>query len=50
MRLIPSYGAGLRYFFSLEHNSSIRFDYAFGEQRPGEKRQSGFYLSISEAF
>ena len=50
IRLIPSYGAGLRYFFSLEHNSSIRFDYAFGEQRPGEKRQSGFYLSISEAF
>lgn len=50
IRLLPTYGAGLRYFFSLEHNSSIRFDYAFGEQRPGEKRQSGFYLSISEAF
>ena len=50
IRLLPSYGAGLRYFFSLEHNSSIRFDYAFGEQRSGEKRQSGFYLSISEAF
>lgn len=50
MRLVPSFGAGLRYFFSLEHNSSIRFDYAYGEQRPGEKRQSGFYLSISEAF
>ncbi|MGX1639171.1 MULTISPECIES: BamA/TamA family outer membrane protein [Sphingobacterium] len=50
MRLIPSFGGGLRYFFSLEHNSSIRFDYAYGEQRPGEKRQSGFYLSISEAF
>lgn len=50
MRLVPSFGAGLRYFFSLEHNSSIRFDYAYGEQRLGEKRQSGFYLSISEAF
>ncbi|OYD43768.1 BamA/TamA family outer membrane protein [Sphingobacterium cellulitidis] len=50
LRLVPSFGAGLRYFFSLEHNSSIRFDYAYGEQRPGEKRQSGFYLSISEAF
>jgi len=50
MRLLPSYGAGLRYFFSLEHNSSIRFDYSFGEKRPGEKKQSGFYLSISEAF
>ncbi|WP_148910319.1 BamA/TamA family outer membrane protein [Sphingobacterium allocomposti] len=50
LRLVPSFGAGIRYFFSLEHNSTIRFDYAFGEQRPGEKRQSGFYLSISEAF
>ena len=50
MRFVPSFGGGLRYFFSLEHNSSIRLDYAIGEQRPGEKRQSGFYLSISEAF
>lgn len=50
IRLVPSYGAGIRYFFSLEHSSSIRLDYAFGEKRPGEKRQSGFYLSISEAF
>ncbi|MFD2968223.1 BamA/TamA family outer membrane protein [Sphingobacterium bambusae] len=50
LRLVPSYGAGIRYFFSLEHNSTIRFDYAFGEKRPGEQRQKGFYLSISEAF
>ena len=50
LRLVPSFGGGIRYFFSLEHNSTIRFDYAFGEKRPGEKRQSGFYLSISEAF
>lgn len=50
IRLAPSYGAGIRYFFSLEHSSSIRLDYAFGEKRAGEKRQSGFYLSISEAF
>lgn len=49
-RFIPSFGGGLRYFFSLEHQSSIRLDYAVGEQRAGEKRQSGFYLSISEAF
>lgn len=49
-RFVPSFGGGLRYFFSLEHNSTIRFDYAFGEKRPGEKRQTGFYLSISEAF
>lgn len=50
LRLVPSYGAGIRYFFSLEHNSTVRFDYAFGEKRPGEKRQTGFYLSVSEAF
>lgn len=50
IRLVPSFGTGLRYFFSLEHNSSVRLDYAIGEQRPGEKRQAGFYLSVSEAF
>jgi len=49
-RLVPSYGGGVRYFFDLEHNSSVRFDYGIGEQRPGEKRQGGFYLSLSEAF
>lgn len=49
-RFIPSYGAGIRYFFSIEHSSSIRFDYAFGEKRTGEERQKGFYLSLSEAF
>lgn len=49
-RFVPSYGAGIRYFFSIEHSSSIRFDYAFGEKRNGEQRQSGFYLSLSEAF
>src|SRR5690606_42109715 len=45
-RNIARYGAGLLYFFSLEHSSSIRFDYAIGEKRPGEKRQTGFYLSL----
>lgn len=49
-RTAPTYGAGLRYFFSLEHRSTVRFDYAFGEKRPGEQRQSGFYISLSEAF
>lgn len=49
-RFIPSYGGGLRYFFDLEHNSSIRLEYGVGEKRPGEKRQGGFYLSLSEAF
>src|SRR5690606_30472496 len=49
-RFLPSVGGGLRYFFDLEHNSSIRLDYGIGEQRPGEKRQGGFYLALSEAF
>lgn len=49
-RFVPSYGFGGRYFFSLEHKTSIRLDYAYGEKRPGEQRQSGFYLSLSEAF
>lgn len=49
-RFVSSFGGGIRYFFSLEHNSTIRFDYAVGEKRAGEKRQSGFYLSVSEAF
>lgn len=49
-RLVPSYGMGLRYFFDLAHSTTVRFDYAFGEKRPGEKRQSGFYISLSEAF
>lgn len=49
-RIVPTYGLGLRYFFSLEHNSTLRFDYAFGEKRPGEQRQQGFYLSLSESF
>lgn len=50
MRLVPSFGGGIRYFFSLEHNSTVRLDYAVGEKRPGEKRQTGVYLSIAEAF
>ncbi len=49
-RFVPSYGGGLRYFFDLEHSSSIRLEYGLGEKRPGEKRQGGFYLSLSEAF
>ena len=44
------FGGGLRYFIDLEHHSSIRLEYGFGEKRPGEKRQGGFYLALSEAF
>lgn len=43
-------GAGLRYFFDLQHGSSIRLDYAVGEKQPGEKRQGGFYLALGQAF
>lgn len=43
--LKPNYGGGLRYFFDVEKGISIRADYGVGE-----KRQSGFYLSLGEAF
>ncbi|MFB2119442.1 polymerase [Parapedobacter sp. 2B3] len=49
-RFVPSFGGGIRYFFDLEHQSSIRLEYGIGEKRPGEKRQGGLYLSLSEAF
>lgn len=43
-------GGGIRYFFDLQHGSSIRLDYAIGEKRAGEKRQGGFYLALGQAF
>lgn len=46
----PSYGAGGRYFFDPEKGLSVRVDYGIGEKRPNEKRQTGFYLSLAEAF
>jgi len=46
----PSYGGGLRYFVSPERGTTLRLDYGFGEKRPGEKLQKGFYLSFGEAF
>lgn len=48
--LKPSLGAGFRYFFDVEKGLSIRMDYAYGEKRPGEERQKGFYLSLGESF
>lgn len=48
--LKPNYGGGLRYFFDVEKGLDVRLDYAFGEQRPGENRQSGFYIGLGEAF
>lgn len=49
-QLKPSIGGGFRYFYDIEKGLSVRIDYAVGEQNPGEKRQSGFYLSLGEAF
>ncbi|MGI4749542.1 MAG: hypothetical protein ACRYFB_02815 [Janthinobacterium lividum] len=49
-QLKPNYGSGLRYFFDVEKGISIRADYGVGEKPAGEKRQSGFYLSLGEAF
>eukprot|EP01133_Synstelium_polycarpum_P003387 gene3387-3847_t len=46
----PSFGAGGRYFFDPAKGLSIRLDYAVGEKLPHEKRQSGFYISLAEAF
>lgn len=46
----PSYGAGGRYFFDPEKGLSVRLDYGIGEKRLNEKRQSGFYISLAEAF
>lgn len=49
-RLKLAGGGGFRYFFDLEHHSSIRFDYAIGEKKAGESRQGGFYLALGQAF
>lgn len=46
----PSVGAGGRYFFDPEKGLSMRLDYGIGEKRPNEKRQTGFYISLAEAF
>lgn len=49
-RLKYSFGSGVRYFFNIEHGANIRFDYAIGEKARGEQRQSGFYISLGQAF
>jgi hypothetical protein len=48
--LKPNYGIGARIFFDLEKALSLRLDYGVGEKPIGEKRISGFYLSLGEAF
>ncbi|MCK7558579.1 BamA/TamA family outer membrane protein [Chitinophaga sedimenti] len=49
-RFKPNFGGGVRYFYDKSSRLSVRLDYGIGEQRPGEKRQTGFYLSLGEAF
>ena len=46
----PTYGLGARFFFDLEKGLALRIDYAMGEKPIGEKRISGFYISLGEAF
>lgn len=46
----PDYGLGARFFFDLEKGLAVRLDYAMGEKPLGEKRISGFYVSLGEAF
>ncbi len=48
--LKPNYGIGGRFFFDLDKSLAVRFDYGIGEKPTGEKRISGFYVSLSEAF
>ncbi|RZJ77247.1 MAG: polymerase, partial [Flavobacterium sp.] len=48
--LKPNYGIGGRYFFDTAKGLSVRLDYGIGEKKPNEKRQSGMYISLAEAF
>ncbi|MEJ5994796.1 BamA/TamA family outer membrane protein [Pedobacter sp. Du54] len=48
--LKPNYGLGGRYFFDTAKGLSIRLDYGVGEKKTNEDRQSGFYISLAEAF
>lgn len=48
--LKPNYGVGGRYFFDTAKGLSVRIDYGLGEKLANEKRQSGFYISLAEAF
>jgi hypothetical protein len=48
--LKPNYGGGVRYFFDTEKGLSIRIDYGVGEKRANEKRLSGVYIGLGEAF
>jgi hypothetical protein len=49
-QLKPNYGGGARYFFDIEKGLSIRIDYGFGQQPTNEKRESGLYVALGQAF
>ncbi len=46
----PNYGAGFRYFFDPAKGLSVRLDYGIGQKNTNEEKQSGFYISLAEAF
>ena len=46
----PNLGAGFRYFFDPAKGLSVRMDYGIGSKLRNEERQSGFYISLAEAF
>lgn len=48
--LKPDIGAGVRYFFDIEKGLSVRIDYGIGEKPTGEKRESGLYVGLGQAF
>jgi hypothetical protein len=48
--LKPNLGGGIRYFFDIEKGLSVRVDYGVGEKPTGEKRQSGLYIGLGQAF
>ena len=48
--LKPNYGVGARVFFDLDKSLALRIDYGWGEKPTGEKRISGLYISLGEAF
>lgn len=49
-RFKPNYGAGARYFLDPGRGITLRMDYAVGEKPSGEKRLTGFYMALAEAF
>ncbi|MDI3320549.1 hypothetical protein [Pinibacter soli] len=46
----PSFGGGVRYMFDPLARLTLRLDMAVGNQKPGEDRSKGFYISLNEAF